>query len=395
MRCLWITFADPEPPHSGQFVYSAGLIRSFADAGAELHVLALSERNSYRHSGLREGRVTWWLGGQRRMPQWSSLGSRLPNIAKRCRTPAMQKLLHERLHEHKWDAIIFDGLSAVWALGTVLRHYPDPGRRPRIVHVSHNHEASTRTLLPGSHGSFLKRQALRWDSMKVALTERVLVRASDLVTAITPEDRDAYRRQWPEKPIEVLTPGYQGRAVGSRVITARAPRRAVIVGTFDWIAKRINMEQFIRAADSVFAQRGIQLQIIGGGDRSFIRSMQEKVKATEFTGTVDRVETYLDEARVAIVPEQIGGGFKLKILDYVFNRIPILALHGSAAGVPLRNNESILFFSSHDDLADGVMRTIDELDRLNHLQDAAYSACHDQFDWSSRGQRLATALGSL
>src|SRR5215472_11256685 len=113
MRCLWITFADPEPPHNGQFVYSGGLIGSFADAGAELHVLGLSQRNSYRHSGLREGRVTWWLGGHRRMPQWASLGSRLPNIAHRCRTPAMQRLLQERLRERAWDAIVFDGLSAV------------------------------------------------------------------------------------------------------------------------------------------------------------------------------------------------------------------------------------------------------------------------------------------
>ncbi len=395
MRCLWITFADPEPPHSGQFVYSAGLIRSFADAGAELHVLALSERNSYRHNGLREGRVTWWLGGLRRMPQWSSLASRLPNVANRCRTPAMQRLLQERLGDGKWDAIIFDGLSAVWALSAVLKQFPEPGQRPRIVHVSHNHEASARALLPESEPSFLKRQALRWDATKNALMERALVRASDLVTAITPEDRDAYRRQWPDKPIEVLTPGYQGRAVGSRLITERDPRRAVIVGTFDWIVKRINMEQFIAAADTVFARRGIELQIIGGGDPAFVRSMQDKVKATEFTGTVDRVETYLDAARVAIVPEQIGGGFKLKILDYVFNRIPVLALQGSAAGLPLRDNESILFFRSHDELANGVMRTIDELDRLNHLQDAAYSACRDQFDWSSRGQRLATALGSL
>lgn len=396
MRCLWITFADPEPPYNGQFVYSGGLIRSFADAGAQLDVLALSQRSSYRHNGLREGRVTWWLGGLRRMPQWSSLGSRLPNIAKRCRTPLMQQLLQERLGEGHWDTIVFDGLSAVWALDAVVNRYPDPKRRPKIVHVSHNHEESCRrSVLSDEQTGFLKRQALRWDGVKIALTERALVRISDLVTAITPEDRDAYRAQWPDKPIEVLTPGYRGRAVGSRRISERDPRRAVIVGTFDWIAKRINMERFITAADSVFAKKGIQLQIIGSGDPAFIRSMQEKVKATKFTGTVERVESYLDEARVAIVPEQVGGGFKLKVLDYVFNRIPILALNGSAAGVPLKNNESILFFSSHDELANGVMRSIDQLDRLNHLQDAAYSACCDQFDWSSRGQRLATALGSL
>ncbi len=395
MRCLWITLADPEPQYNGQFLYSAGLIDSFANAGATVDVLGLSRKESHRRNGLREGRVTWWLGGTRRLSQWSSFGSRLPNIANRCRTPEMRRLLRERLDENKWDAIVFDGLSTAWALGPVLKAYPDQARRPKLVHVSHNHEESSRTLLSESQSNFLKRQALRWDGVKIGLMERALVRAADLVTAITPEDRTLYQGQWPDKPIEVLTPGYRGRALGSRRITGDLPRRAVIVGTFDWIAKRINMEQFISAADSVFANRGIELQIIGSGDPGFVRAMESKVKATKFTGTVDRVENYLDEARIAIVPELIGGGFKLKILDYVFNRIPIMALYGSAAGVPLRNNESILLFSGHEELAKGVMRSIDELDQLNHLQDAAYSACRDQFDWSSRGQRLATALGSL
>lgn len=395
MRCLWITLADPEPQYSGQMVYSAGLIGSFANAGADIEVVCLSRPESYRRNGLREGRVTWWLGGSRRLPQWSSLGSRLPNIANRCRTPDMRRLLQERLAENRWDAIVFDGLSTAWALAPVLKEYRDPAKRPKIVHVSHNHEESSRALLSRGEANFIKRQALRWDGMKIALAERALVRAADLVTAITPEDQVRYRRQWPDKPIEVLTPGYRGRAVESRQITGTLPRRAVIVGTFDWIAKRINMEQFISAADSIFAKRGIHLQIIGGGDPAFVRAMEKKVAATTFMGTVERVEDYLDEARIAIVPEEIGGGFKLKILDYVFNRIPIMALFGSAAGVPLRQDESILFFPSHKELADGVIRSIDRLDQLNHLQDAAYTACRNQFDWHSRGQRLATALGSL
>lgn len=395
MRCLWITLADPEPQYTGQFVYSGGLIKSFANAGADLEVLCLSRPESDRRSGAREGRITWWLGGTRRLPQWSSLGSRLPNIANRCRTPEMRRLLAERLADDRWDSIVFDGLSTAWALGPVLRKYPDRRRRPKIVHVSHNHEESSRALLSEGETTFLKRQALRWDGVKIGLMERALVRASDLVTAITPEDRDTYQKQWRDKPIEVLTPGYQGRDVGSRQITDNLPRRAVIVGTFDWIAKRINMEQFINAADALFAERGIELQIVGGGDPAFVRAMEKRVRATNFTGRVERVEDYLDEARIAIVPEQIGGGFKLKVLDYVFNRIPIVALHGSVAGVPLREDESVLLFTDHEQLAKGIMRSIGELDKLNHLQDAAYSACHDRFDWGSRGQRLATALAAL
>ena len=395
MRCLWITLADPEPQYSGQMIYSAGLIYSFAKAGADVNVLGLGRPESPRRSGTRERGITWWLGGTRRLPQWTSVASHLPNIANRCQTPEMRCLLQARLAENKWDVIVFDGLSTAWALGPVMRQYRSAAKRPKIVHVSHNHEQTARSSLIDGQSRFLKRQALRWDGVKIVSMERALVRAADLVTAITPDDSNAFQKQWPDKLIEVLTPGYAGRAVASRWITNNLPRRAVIVGTFDWIAKRINMAQFINAADSEFAKRGIELQIIGSGDVSFIRAMQKKVAATKFTGTVEHVETYLDDARVAIVPEQIGGGFKLKILDYVFNRIPIMALNGSVAGVPLQNNESILLFSSQKELATGVSRMIDKLDRLNQLHDAAYSACRNRFDWSARGERLAAAVGTL
>src|SRR5262249_9579884 len=145
--------------------------------------------------------------------------------------------------------------------------------------------------------------AMRLDWLKTAVMERALVRMADIVTAITPQDYAAYHKQWPAKRIEVLTPGYRGRAVPSRKITGDLPRRAVIVGSFDWVAKRINLEEFVNAADSLFTKHGIELQVIGSGEEKFLKVLQERSSATTCTGTVDRIEGYLDQARVAIVPE--------------------------------------------------------------------------------------------
>jgi len=285
MRCLWLTLADPEPQHNGQFIYSGGLIDSFANSGAEVGALGLSRPESHRYNGLREGRVTWWLAKSRPLSHWTSLRSSLPNIANRCRTPEMQALLDQRLSEKKWDVIVFDGLSSVWALDSVLRQYPKADRRPKVVYISHNHEESLRRQLTACQPYFIKRQAMRLDWVKTAVMERALVRAADLVTAITPEDYAAYHRQWPGKRIEVLTPGYRGRAVPTREITGRVPRRAVIVGSFDWVAKRINLEEFVNAADSLFTKHGIELQVIGSGDEAFFRIMQDRTSATQFTGS--------------------------------------------------------------------------------------------------------------
>ncbi|HLI14220.1 MAG TPA: glycosyltransferase [Alphaproteobacteria bacterium] len=394
MRCLWLTLADPEPRHNGQFIYSGGLIEALANAGALVDVLGLSRPESNRTHAV-DGNVRWWLADHQPLSRWASLASCLPHIAHRCQTADMQRLLGDLLRQDGWDCIVFDGISVGWAMRPVLQHYSNKRRRPKLVYISHNHEESIRAQIASNQEQPLKRQAMWLDALKVRLLERRLVDAVDLVTAITPEDGSLYKARRPDKRIDILTPGYQGRHVAGRRITTDFPRRAVIVGSFDWVAKRMNLEEFVSVADPVFASHRAELQVIGSAEESFLNQLRKKVTATVFTGTVGDVTDYMDAARIAIVPERNGGGFKLKVLEYVFNRLPILALDGSVAGVPLRQDRSILLYPDHAALAQGVLNVMDDLKLLNSLQDHAYAECRDKFDWSSRGKQLIAAIAAL
>ncbi|TWT12963.1 glycosyltransferase [Reyranella sp. CPCC 100927] len=389
-RCLWLTLADPEPRYNGQFVYSGGLIDAVAQSGTEVEVLGLSRPDSPGPDG-RDPRIIWRLVQHRPLSHWGSLTSPLPHIAYRCRTAEMRRLLDDLLAQD-WDGIVFDGLSVGWALTPVQQHYARRRKRPRLIYVSHNHEESLRAQIAERQGWFLKRQAVRLDALKVSRLERGLVDAVDLVTAITPEDRRLYRVRQPSKPIEVLTPGYEGRRVTGRQITADLPRRAIIVGSYDWIAKRMNLEDFVSVADPLFAARGAELAVIGSAEESFLDRLRKSAVATTFTGTVPDVTGYMDQARIAIVPELSGGGFKLKVLEYVFNRLPIFGLNGSVAGVPLRPDDGIRLFDDHAALARGVLDAMDDIDQLNQIQQRAFVACGDKFDWASRGRQLRSAL---
>jgi glycosyltransferase involved in cell wall biosynthesis len=394
MQCLWLTVTDPDPRHNGQMLYSGGLIDAMADVGVEVDVLCLTRSEARRRSGMQEGRVRWWVADDHPLSRWASLVSPLPNIARRTRTPAMERMLVDLLGRKDWDSIVLDSISLGWALAPVLRRYPDPARRPKLIYVSHNHEESTRAQIAANHQTPLKRQVLWLDACKASRLERDVVDAVDIVTAITGEDCRLYRQRRPDKPVEVLPPGYCGRRIADRRITASLPLRAIVVGSFDWVAKRMNLEEFVSVADPIFAAAGAELQVIGSAEQSFLDRLRRRTKATTFTGPVESVTSYMDQARLAIVPERTGGGFKLKVLDYVFNRTPILALSGSVAGVPLRDTESILLYPDHETLARGVLRVIDDLDLLNRLQDSAYAACSEKFDWASRGRQLLSAIAA-
>ncbi|MFI5030857.1 MAG: glycosyltransferase [Reyranellales bacterium] len=397
MRCLWLTLADPEPRHNGQYVYSGGLIDSVAATGSEIEVLGLRRPDSPRSNGARDEHVVWWLPGEPLDPlqsRWGSLASLLPHTAYRCRTAEMQRVLHQLLERGGWDGIVFDGISVGWALAPVRAFYGDRGDRPRLIYVSHNHEESLRHQVAESQRTFFRRQAVRLDASKVARLEGDLVDQVDFVTAITPEDLKLYERRRGDKPMGVLTPGYRGRKLSQREITGGVPRRAVIIGSFDWIAKRMNLEEFVQVADPIFAEGGAELVAVGSAEERFLKRMRERTKASQFTGTVPDLTRYMDEARIAIVPERNGGGFKLKVLEYVFNRIPVFALQGSFAGVPLVHGDSVMLYPDHQALARGVLDSIDDVERLNRLQERAYSACRDRFDWASRGRQILSVIAS-
>ena len=395
MDVLWLTLADPEPRHNGQFVYSGGLIDAVAAAGAKVKVLALERPESPRRNGAGGENISWQLAEHDPRSRLASLASPLPHLAHRSFTRSMRRNLAELLESQTWHSIVFDGISVGWALRPVQRWFLGARDRPKLVYISHNHEESLRAAVASNQTSGVKRWGIQIDAAKVARLERSLVDAVDLVTAITPEDGDLYRARRPDKPIDVLTPGYCGRRLDRRSITAAMPRRAVVVGSFDWIAKRMNLEEFVNAADPIFATAGAELQVVGSGEESFFDRLRKGATATEFTGRVKSVSPYLDRARIAVVPERSGGGFKLKVLEYVFNRMPILALAGSVSGVPLHDRDGILLYRDHEELAKGILTVMDDVALLNHMQERAYELCRDEFSWSRRGQHLLSTIAAL
>jgi polysaccharide biosynthesis protein PslH len=122
--------------------------------------------------------------------------------------------------------------------------------------------------------------------------------------------------------------------------------------------------------------------------------LQDKnhLRAIRFLGFVENLEPVFRSVRVGIVAERIGGGFKLKTLDYIFNRVPIAAITGSMAGLPLTPGLHYLAFESMRALAQGVAAVVDDNERLNSLQQAAYEKCESGFDWSDRGRSLYNAI---
>lgn len=391
LRCLWVTRLVPYPPFiGGDATYSAGLIESLAMAGVELTVLC----HDFGGPPVTAG-AEWVIVPLHDRGRVRSLFGRTPALVYRSSTPQIRNALDTLLRERSWDAVLIDNL-AMAGVFDLDRETWKKDRAALLVYVSHNHEETVRRQLAASASRRSpKRLALRWDSVKATLIERRLCNAADLLTVNTDHDANLYRQHAPDQRYLVLTPGYDGSEVGHRVIEARTPRRITLLGSYAWIAKQINLWRFLDAAADPLVRAGIGIDVVGSMSDDFASRLRAAFPDVTVTGPVDRVEPYLARARMGIVADEIGGGFKHKVLRYVFNRVPVASLAGSVAGTPLVAGESILEFADLSRLVKGIIEAIDDLEKLNALHEAAFLACENRFVWADRGRALAEKLTEL
>lgn len=385
MHCLWLTLADPDPATNGQLIYSKGLIEAARDAGAKLRVIGLARRESPR-TVCDLLAIDWRLADEQVQSPWRRLLSPIPVVANRGNAPSMKRLLDEALAERSWDAIVVDSISAGWALNTVMRHCRQSPRPPRVVYLSHNHEVTVaRRIVKAARG--LRRISKAIDYLKVRRLERRLVAAADLVTSNTPDDCRRFAAGAKGRPIVFLPPGHAGARLEARTIDEDVPRRAILVSSLDWQPKRAAVEAFLVDATAMLEREGIGLQVVGEAEAAYLEGLRRRFPSVDFVGRVDDVRPYMRQARLALVPDLLGG-FKLKGLDYVFNRLPIVAMRIALPGMPLEHGKNIGLYDSHPAMADGVVELIDDFARLNAWQAAAYDACAARFDWRRIGHHL-------
>jgi glycosyltransferase involved in cell wall biosynthesis len=113
-----------------------------------------------------------------------------------------------------------------------------------------------------------------------------------------------------------------------------------------------------------------------------------------FRGFVGDLGEECQNTRIALIPEEVGGGFKLKTLDYIFSRVPVASVQAALNGIPDRLKSHFIIESDIAALLTKVVAVIDDIDRLDRMQKCAFELAEDLFNWNSNGRRFLEALTS-
>ncbi len=386
MTYLWLIRWPPYAPLvSGDAVYSRNLMEALA---CRSDVSALAFRGRGPKPPARSG-ISWTQVDDKEASRLSSLASPLPSVAHRHDRQGFIDTAVRLAGSAR--AVLFDlGLSfCVKRLAARL----DPVRRPPLVVINHNNEAELRRAMAENAGNPILRAPLVWDGWKAARMEHEALRAADGYTAITQTDLAAFEARAPAARSLLLTPGYDGPTAQARRIDASTPNRICILGGRGGFQKQVVLMQVLQALQARSVEKSAIVDVVGGGSDD--QRQLKRFSGFNFLGYVEDLPAYLKTVRLGLIPDQVGGGFKMRALTHVFLRTPMLAVDAAMAGMGLRPDLDYVSCASVDAMASSALAVAADVHLLNRVQNAAFDHCRGRFDWIDRGAALGEFLDDL
>ena len=199
-------------------------------------------------------------------------------------------------------------------------------------------------------------------------------------TVVSSRERDLVAEVAPGfEPIEVI-PNCVDVASYDGAEWAARPGEIVYTGSFRYFANHRAMVWFTGEVLPLVAAAvpDTHLTITGDPAGKSLPNMRNVTLA----GLVDDIRPVVGGATVCVAPLLDGGGTRLKILEAMALRTPVVATTKGAEGLDARDGEHLLIADTPGAFADAVIRVLRTPELRRRLSDNAYQLVRGQYDWA-------------
>jgi glycosyltransferase involved in cell wall biosynthesis len=274
-----------------------------------------------------------------------------------------------------FDAVHFDSTHMAAYVPVVRKLLP----RARIFFDWHNIESEGMRRFAEVTPSTAKAMYARLTARKMESLERDLVRKPFGHFVCSERERERLAEIAPGSRVEVIENGVdtssfpRPSAAGQRILFVGLMAYHANIDAVTWFVREIWPAVRGRFPDKV-------LTIVGAKPAAEVLALAAE-PGVEVTGTVPDVKPYYNGAFAAIAPLRTGAGTRLKILEAMAARIPVISTAIGAEGLGIRPGSDILLAETPDEWVEAFARLHDQTFR-DALTTAAHQLASDRYDWS-------------
>jgi len=258
--------------------------------------------------------------------------------------------------------------------------------RTRTILDAHNVESLVVSQLAATDPSRWRRFAYRATVRWTERWEKAVVRDLGQVWAVS-ENEAEWFSQAGARAVVVVPNG-----VDIDVPPAAADAREVVfVASFGSTFNRQALGWFLeRVWPSIRAMRpATVLTLVGRGSEQF------NGPGVTARGFVPEIHDAYRTARVAIAPLISGAGTRLKVLESLAHRVPVVSTHRGAEGLDLRADEDYFLADDPEDFARACLRLLTDDGLHERMASRGAASVAGRYSWPASCEQAAGALLAL
>jgi len=308
-------------------------------------------------------------------------------------TASMKQALEGVLTEKDFDVVQVESIHLMAYLPIIRA----ARQQPLVICDWHNIESELMQRYRKREPNLLRRAYAGKTARLMSEFEGRATREFDAHVVVSERDAERLRALNPDARIFVIENGvdtsYYSDAQIETVAAARrdAPgkRRIVFVGSMDYHA---NIEGTVNFAREVWPrlrarQPDLVFTIVGRNPAREVRELAQ-TPGVEVTGTVDDVRPFYRKAVLSVVPLNVGGGSRLKILEAMAAGVPVVSTTLGAEGLDIRHGENILVADTNEQLIEAIVSVVENEEQRRQLVAGGRALVFSRYDWSTLGASL-------
>ncbi|MEW6237694.1 MAG: glycosyltransferase [Candidatus Omnitrophota bacterium] len=378
MNVLFILPQIPYPPHSGGRIVTWNTLKRFA---RECSVSAVC---LYHHPSELSAleRVKEFCAEAAAFPaygKWSlpplakTLVSAWPYKAHRFFNPDMAGYIQRLQRRRRFDVI--------HAQNFYTAAYVSGEEECLKIHYKENIEGLLLLQLARYSANPLMKTCAYMEGWRTKRYERLACRKFERILSISPLDCEELKRLDPSLPVFHQRPGVDLEDY-PYLDEPEGPPELIFTGTMSYYPNAFGALDFLRFAWPAVRRRipGVRCSIVGASPPESLKRF-DGVDGVRVTGRVERVGDYLRRALIYIVPLQIGGGIRLKILEAMASGRAVVSTPAGCEGLDAKDGEHLFVAESWERFAEAISEAVEDRCKRARLRENARALMEAVYDW--------------
>lgn len=300
-------------------------------------------------------------------------------------SPKLESKVRARIAEEDFDIILGEFAS--------MGHFDLETDAIRIMDA-HNIEYDNFRRMSTLEWSGIRKWFYERESEKCYSEEVKAFKRHDAIFATSERDKAIIEKNAPGIPKFVIPNGVDTNFFSASE-TEIEPFSMVFTGALSYVPNYDGMIYFLDEIFPIIQKVVPQAKVYIVGSKPPATLKKYESNSVTVTGFVDDVRPYVDQSSVFVVPLRMGSGTRLKVVEALSMKKPVVSTSIGCEGIDVNDNEHLMVRDEPAAFAEAVINLFKDSKTRNKLVENGYQLVKQKYDWQVIGRSIDNAFQEL